>query len=408
MIAVIRLGVAIGYIGLSAVIALAGETRWIELNENKCGRCHRVYDPESFTKRGWNQALLSMKAQAGLSEEEYEGLASLVESDENADQAATEGPQLGGYLYTEYFQSEEKASNYDLHYLAIHVSGWSGNKVEYLGEFEFEHGGKGDNAFVEQAWMDYWFHPNVALKIGALLTPFNRFDEIHEPLSNPLVTRPQVARELGVSAWKDVGVNLHGYVRPNEQLFMEFDLYSINGLGAGTNLRGSRQYRDNNEDKAFGARVSAVIHDSYEFGLSSYRGAWDDEGELELNILGLHARLRTPIAKIHAEYTKARSENPSPIDDGDMNGFFIQAQRQVHSKLNLVLRWGELDYLDPGSELGRTPEKGNKDLSELALGFSFSPDPNVILKLEYNFKGEGERLEQVDNDQLGLQAAVRF
>jgi hypothetical protein len=404
----LKLGWALGLLLLAALSAQAEEGRWREVNENKCGRCHRVYAPEEFSRSEWNRALLSMKARSGLDEDEFEGLASLAVDESEQTSPLGSGPRLGGYLYTEYFQSPQEVKNYDIHYLAVHLTGWAGEQVEYLGEFEFEHGGRGDNAFVEQAWMDYWFMPNIGLRIGAMLTPFNRFDEIHDPLSNPLVTRPQMARELGVSAWKEAGVDLHGYLRLNKSLLMDFDLYSINGLGSGANLRGSRQYRDNNEDKGFGARASFVVADAYELGLSGYRGAWDDESEYELRMLGVHARLRTPLADLHAEYTSARSENPEPTGEGVMSGYFIQAVRELHPKFRVVARWGALDYLDPGMDLGRDPAKGDKDLNELSLGLSFSPSPQVIFKLEYSINGEGDRHEEIDNDQLGLQAAVSF
>ena len=77
-------------------------------------------------------------------------------------------------MYTEYFRSPEKTKNFDLHYLAFAVSGSVMENVNYMGEFELEHGGKGDNTFVEQAYIDWWFRPNVALKVGAMLTPFFR------------------------------------------------------------------------------------------------------------------------------------------------------------------------------------------------------------------------------------------
>ena len=404
----LKLGWALGLLLLAAFPAQAEEGRWREVNENKCGRCHRAYAPEEFSRTEWNRVLLSMKARAGLDEEEFEGLASLADDEPEEASPLGGGPRLGGYLYTEYFQSPQKVKNYDIHYLAVHLSGWASEQVEYLGEFEFEHGGRGDNAFIEQAWMDYWFLPNVGLKIGAMLTPSNRFDEIHDPLANPLVTRPQMARELGVSAWKEVGADLHGYLRLSENLLMDFDLYTINGLGSGANLRSSRQYRDNNEDKAYGARVSLVVADAYELGLSGYRGAWDDEGEYELRMMGAHARLRTPLADIHGEYTRADSENPAPFDDGEMSGYFVQAVHELHPRIRLVARYGELDYLDPGAELGRDPAKGDKDLSELSLGLSFSPSRQVIFKLEYSINSEGNRAEEIDNDQFGLQAAVSF
>jgi hypothetical protein len=186
-----------------------------QLYERKCGRCHAAVAPDEYSPDEWPGVVRSMTAQAALSRQEYGQIVEyLVDSRAEGDEAPSSGgPTVGGYLYTEYFQTQEKTKNYDLHYLALHVSGWISDSIHYLGEFELEHGGTGGtNTFVEQAYLEYWFLPNLGLRIGAMLTPFNRFDEFHDPLSNYTITRPQVSREIGVSAWKDVGVDLRGFL----------------------------------------------------------------------------------------------------------------------------------------------------------------------------------------------------
>ena len=381
------------------------------LYEKKCARCHAAYAADDYSAEEWPGIVRSMKSQAALTEQDINELIEYLqsESEGNIDKKGRERPVLGGYLYTEYFQTPEKVKNFDIHYLAFYVSGWANNKINYFGEFELEHGGTGgSNTFVEQAYIDYWVLPNVAVKIGAMLTPFNRFDEFHDPISNFIITRPQISREIGVSAWKDVGINIHGYFNLNEQISLSFDLYSINGLGAGSNLRGSRQYQDNNEDKAFGGRLNFIFRDIVEVGGSGYRGAWDDEGKYDLTMFGAHLMVRTPLADLYGEYANATSENPGDIEDGDMSGFFIQASRLINKKFRPTIRYGDLDYLDKGDLLGRSFGNGNKDLNELALAFSYYPTSKVAFKIEYTLFSEGSRVADKDNDQLGFQAAVKF
>jgi len=350
-----------------------------------------------------------MKVQAGLTEQDVAVLTEYLVGASAEDAAPAAGPQLGGYLYTEYFRTPEEAKNFDIHYLAIYVSGWVTESLYYFGEFELEHGGVGgDNTFVEQAYLDYWVHPNIAVKTGAILTPFNRFDEFHDPLSNFTVTRPQASREIGVSAWKDVGVDLHGYASLADRTSVNFDLYAINGLGDGANLRASRQYRDNNEDLALGARVSILHGDIIEVGGSIYGGKWDEGGQHDLRMYGAHGLLRTPFADLYGEFASAVSENPGTVEDGEMHGYFVQASRLLGSRYRPTVRYGMLDYDDPGDELGRDPSKGRKGLTELVLAFAFYPAPDVVFKIEYAIFDEGTDVEEEDNDQLGLQAAVRF
>ncbi len=383
-----------------------------ELYEAKCGRCHVAYAPEEYAAEEWPGIVRSMRSQAALTAEEEalltDYLVGLAPGGE-ADESGPDGPVLGGYLYTEYFKDQQKAKNFDLHYLAFTVTGWASDRIQYFAEFELEHGGTGgDNTFVEQAYIDFWLNNNVAVKIGGILTPFNRFDEFHGPLANFTISRPQVSREIGVSAWKDVGVVLHGFTDLSEDVSLAFDAYTINGLGDGSNLRGSRQYRDNNEDRAIGGRVNLVIQDVVEVGGSAYNGAWDDEGEYDLTMFGGFVMVRTPFADFWGEYADAKTENPSPDGDGDMSGYFFQASRLFHDKFRPTIRFGSLDYLDPGTQLGRSSSKGDKDLTEFVLSFAYYPTNKVALKAEYIFFGEGDRKETVDNNLFGLQAAVSF
>ncbi|MFH1279120.1 MAG: hypothetical protein ABIK65_12170 [Candidatus Eisenbacteria bacterium] len=376
------------------------------LYERKCGRCHVAYDPGDFAADEWPGILLSMRAKAALTPEEQQTLLDWLGEEGGGERPGTSGPKVGGYLYTEYFETEEKSENYDLHYLAVSLSGRAAENIAYVGEFELEHGGRGDDVFVEQAYLDYWFLPNAALKIGAILTPFNRFDEFHDPLANYTITRPQSASAIGVSAWKEAGADLHGYFNAGPDASIGFDLYTVNGLGAGGNLRGSRQYRDNNEDKAFGGRVNVMFRDLLEVGGSAYHGAWDDEGELDLDLFGGHLLLRTPFVEIYGEYADGRSENPAGTPDGEMSGFFIQASRLIASRCRPTIRYGEIDYLDTGAALGREP--ADTDRKELGVTFAIYPTPRVVFKAEATFFVEGERETDVDDDQVGLQAAIRF
>jgi len=351
-----------------------------------------------------------MRAQAGLTSQEAAELSEylVTGSGSNPEGSTATGPSVSGYTYTEYFRTPDVTKNFDIHYLAIAVSGRALDNVSYVGEFELEHGGTGgDNTFVEQAYIDWWLRPDVALKVGAMLVPFNRFDDFHDPLMNLLITRPQVSREIGVSAWKDVGLDLHGYVVLGGQTSLSCDLYTVNGLGAGANLRGSRQYRDNNEELAYGGRLSVLHGNVLEIGASGYRGAWDDTGRHDLTMLGSHLMLHTSIADVYGEWARAASENPGPTRDGDMSGYFIQASRLFGAQYRGTVRWGALDYLDGSEELGRSSAKGDKDLRELVLGLSYYPARKFVVKMEYAFYGEGRGPER-DNDQLGLQVAVKF
>ncbi len=403
-ISLILMGLVVLFIQAGAVFAQSGQG----LYQQKCGRCHDLYEPNEFTVAEWPGQVRAMRLQAALTAEQYEEIVNYLVNTTHEEENSYIGKlNLGGYLYTEYFQTEDKAKNFDLHYLAFTVSGWASEKINFFTEFELEHGGTGgNNTFVEQAYIDYWFVPNLGVRVGAMLTPFNRFDEFHAPHLNYTVTRPQMSREIGVSAWKDVGVDLHGYFNFDAHNSLSFDFYTINGLGDGSRMRNSRQYRDNNEDKAIGARVNLTLMDALEVGFSTYNGAWDDAGDYDLSMVGGHVMLHTSLVDLYGEVTSASSENPSGTDEGDMSGYFIQASKLINNVVRPTIRYGKLDYLDPGSALGRSAR--DTDLNELVFCLGIYPNPRVVLKIEYQIFGKGDRATKKTADQLGLQFALRF
>ena len=379
------------------------------LYELKCGRCHLAYAPQKFSPEGWKTVIKEMGPLSGLNEETEKSIMDYLE--ENAGEKKISGlptaPVLGGYIYTEFFASEASTDTFDIHYLNVNLAGRLHDRVSYRAEFEFEHGGgDAEPPFIEQAYMDVWFKSNMALRIGAIIAPFNRFDDFHAPLENMMVTRPQVSREISVSAWKDVGINLHGNIFVTDDVYLNYDAYMINGLGSGSRLRSSRQYRDNNDAKSLGYRISGVFQDQWELGTSLYHGAWDDDGNHDVNLLGFHFLGRLGEFNLYAEYAKALSENPDPQDKGNMDGYFIQGSYLFLGKFRPSARFGNLDYLDLGNQLGR--KSTDFDRMILAFGLNYYLTNSIVFKFEYDFYFPGEREEDTNKNLLALQAAVRF
>ncbi|NIM59981.1 MAG: porin [Candidatus Aminicenantes bacterium] len=379
------------------------------LYQLKCGRCHFAYAPEKYSPEEWKIIVNEMGPLSGLNEDsEKIILGYLTEKAAMKERAALPtSPVLAGYVYTEFFSYENKVDTFDVHYLNVNIAGRLHQRVSYKAEFEFEHGGgEAEPPFIEQAYVDVWLLRNMGVRIGAILTPFNRFDEFHGPLENFLVSRPQMSREIGVSAWKEVGVNLHGNLFLHNDFYLNYDAYVINGLGSGSRLRNSRQYRDNNDAKSFGFRLGGVIADRVEAGVSYYRGAWDDDGDFDLTMYGFHLMGKIGEFSLFAEYSNASSKNPAPIEKGKADGFFIQASYLIDGKFRPTIRYGTLDYLDQGSLLGRALT--DYDTRVIAIGLNYYLTRVIVFKVEYDFVQEGPRKTDISNNVFSLQAAFRF
>lgn len=392
----------------SSALAQGDAERGGRIYALKCGRCHIAIAPAAYSLEGWKTILSDMGALASLDAAgEADIVAYLAQAAGTPGLGLPTSPVLSGYFYTELFSAEDIVDTFDIHYLNFSLAGRVHPIVSYKVEFELEHGGAAANPpFVEQAYMDVRVHNSFNIRIGAFLTPFNRFDEFHGPLDNRLVTRPYVSREIGVSAWKDVGIDLHGNIQLGSRFFLQYNAYAINGLGAGARLRGSRQYLDNNDAKSLGFRLSGVFNDRWEAGVSYYRGAWNTTGDMALTVAGLHLLGRLGDLGVFAEYARALSDNPIPYARGKADGWFVQLDYRLGRKFRPVFRYDSLDYLDPGNALGRKP--ADLMASTAALGLDFFLTPSIVFKVEYDFVHEGSRKPQVDNDLLSLQAAVRF
>ncbi len=397
-------------IAISVVVFGQGETYTGErLYQLKCGRCHFAYAPEKYSPEEWKTIVNEMGPLSGLNEESEKIILDYLTQEASAKERGSlpTSPVLSGYIYTEFFSSKEIVDTFDVHYLNVALSGRLHDRLSYHAEFEFEHGGGGsDPPFIEKAYVDVWLMRNTGIRIGAMLTPFNRFDEFHGPLENFLVTRPQMSREIGVSAWKEVGINLHGSVFLHKDFYLNYDAYIINGLGSGSRLRNSRQYRDNNDAKSYGFRLSGIFTDRWEAGASYYRGAWDDEGNYDLTMYGFHFLGKAGPLNLFAEYSHSSSENPDPFEEGKADGFFIQASYLINGKIRPTVRYGTLDYLDKGNLLGR--KLTDLDTKVIALGLNYYLTRGIVFKFEYDIIQEGKRKADKDNNLLALQVAVRF
>jgi len=110
-----------------------------DLYEQKCGRCHDLFEVNEFSAEEWPGQVRAMRVQASLTAEQYEEIVNYLVTATREEGSSYIGKvNLGGYLYTEYFHTEEKTTNFDLHYLALAVSGWASEKINYFAEFELE------------------------------------------------------------------------------------------------------------------------------------------------------------------------------------------------------------------------------------------------------------------------------
>lgn len=154
-------------------------------------------------------------------------------------------------------------------------------------------------------WVDYsalLFGNMFRIQLGRFAVPFGAFNELDNPLSNPLISSPEVCIDAIPSPWFDWGGRVQATLPVNHTETFGLSLYLCNGLGYAGDLRDSRQFEDNNRYNSFGTRLSLVSTRFGEFGASGYYGVRDTTGDVRLAMVGFDASTKIWLVDIQGEY----------------------------------------------------------------------------------------------------------
>lgn len=156
---------------------------------------------------------------------------------------------------------------------------------------------------------------------------------------------------------------------------------------------------DNNDDKAFGGRIAVAFLPTLELGTSFYRGAYDEEGELDITANGFDVNVITDHFLLRGEYIKTTTEAFEPEEDElhleefDRNGWFVQGTFFVgHAFPSL----GNTELVIERAETNKYAEA-----TRWMVGANYWLDPRSVIKVGY----EDTELANAQNDK---RFAVQF
>lgn len=141
------------------------------------------------------------------------------------------GVSLGGYgefLY-QNFDSSTRGDVADALRAVLYTGYKFNEKVLFNSELEFEHAstGKGGEASVEFAYLDYLARPGVNVRAGLVLVPVGLINEQHEPTAFLGAARPLVERNIIPATWRELGAGVFGDVGR-----VSYRTYLVTGLRA--------------------------------------------------------------------------------------------------------------------------------------------------------------------------------
>ena len=321
-------------------------------------------------------------------------------------QVDTSGIQVGGYLAGDYAKSEEEGlypkGTFQNPLLGFTLAGQLAPRISFQTEASFYDGNSFD---VHQAWVGLQASQYLHIKMGVYVVPFGQFNENNLPHQTDTINFPLSIAYLFPSTWRDIGVMASGNISG-----LLYTAYLGNGLYEESSLDSGQQFRDNNQNKAWGGRLEMSLDQGFTLGYSYYRGKYDDADSRNQIMQAATAAWVTSDFYVKAEYNHANLETPDEFADGIAWGYYIQTS-MIWKSFRPVFSYQVLNYADPfhgpGFAGSDQPGQGiSEEKTRWALGAVFAIAQNAYLKFEYDFNRE-KNLE-LNNDGYVIQIAVGF
>jgi hypothetical protein len=239
---------------------------------------------------------------------------------------------------------------------------------------------------VRYAQIDFRLMGNhLVMRSGIFLIPFGTYNTYSYPhFITKLPERPGFFREIVPSPWNEVGLQFLGEWEYAPGLSLRYAAYFTNGraqpdfnipgnpaddgIDEGGSLFGfTPSYLDDrNNEKSFGARISADIIKGLSVGLSGYTGAYTVNGARQLTMVGIDTTFQRDALTVEAEAAFVHQQ----ITDGALKkwGYAIIASYRVHPMVEPLLAIDDIRLNGPR----------NNDTRTYSAGFSLYPFPDKV------------------------------
>ena len=331
---------------------------------------------------------------------------------------------IGSYGEAHYNQKIDDGTfqngKVDLHRVILFM-GYKFNKnLQFFAEIEFEHVAE---VYVEQAFINYSVNSAFNVKAGVILIPIGYVNEFHEPTLFNGVERPNVAKYVIPTTWREMGVGFHGLVK---QMNIKYQAYMVNGfksydgsskLSGSSGLRSARQKAANAifRTPSFTGKVSFYGLNGLRLGLSGYYGNTETTlynglerndqlavGTADSTIVGVgmvamnaHYRIANFQLTAVGSYTKLSNTgafNSYTSSDVGKEIFGYYAEVAYRQKIKSGQSFPQLipfvryeNYDTHYAVEGGTMRNASYHREELTAGVGFQITPGTIIKADYQW-----------------------
>ena len=350
----------------------------------------------------------ALKKGQKTTEEKAEAAVELAEqSRETGSTAASwaERTRIGGYgeLHYENLDTDDgRQKEIDFTRFVLFFGHQFTDRLRFWSELELEHAISGDGEDgeieLEQAYIEYDLTPSQHVKGGMFLIPVGILNETHEPPTFYGVKRNPVERNIIPTTWWAGGAELTGEIAPG----WSYNFGVHEGLDTDSyNIRSGRQKTSNADahDLASTARVkwngiagvelaaAVQYQQNITQGFDNDASAWlyEAHADVQRGPFGLRA--------LYARWD-INGDGAKAVGRDLQDGFYVEPSYKPWAEFGVFARYSQWD-----NEAG---DSSDSEQRQYNVGFNYWPNPDVVLKADYQEQDNESNVDEEDGINLGI------
>ncbi|WP_457627264.1 outer membrane beta-barrel protein [Persephonella sp.] len=332
------------------------------------------------------------------------------------------GLSIGGYgeIIYQKFEGSTKKDMTDIYRFIPYIGYKFNDWIVLNAEVEFEHGADYSNngsVKIEFAYLDFLFGQNFNIRLGNYLVPVGLTNLLHEPIFFNSVNRPEVEKYIIPTTWNENGVMVFSSREDwNYNLGVVNGFYytgfSSRGWVRGGRQAGAKAYA---EDWAVVGRLDYTGVEGLLAGVSAYHGnsGQGDGLDAAVSLFDIHLRYTYENWTITGLYAKGYLSDADRVSayvgqpvGKEVYGYYINLAYDTIGffsdnpdfSLPVFVRYERYNTQEKVPS-GYTPDR-QYDKTIWTVGINFRPHPNVVLKMDYQFR-DNKAYNEPDVFELG-------
>ncbi|MCP4747253.1 MAG: hypothetical protein GY874_14095 [Desulfobacteraceae bacterium] len=269
-----------------------------------------------------------------------------------------------------------------------------------------------DIQFRDYYEIEYFPIPSLSFKVGKIFLPFGDF-RYHSIYGGKVYS---IDNDLFPNWFTDYGIAAGHKALDTDNFSLGYDVFVSNGFrdnsdGSDVNMNTIGYSSDNNNEKAYGARLKTSFFGNYNFTASGMNDHWSDQGDASLYLWGLDFSTSAGLCNLPlldkinmrlgylGKYVKNDDAATSQLQDYDGFGSHLELSTKPVNWMKFIVRLGEVD---PNEKVDDKMDQRNYNFQTI-----FYLDEYLELWTMYQ-RNEEKYVDEIENDYLAFKIVLNY